>query len=197
VDGITGRIGQVLEILRKQTTREAGWLVARAGKIHELIERLAASALGGTRTRIHGNLHLAQVLVVAGDACFVNFEDGGAGALHQSPLKDVADIMCSFNDAAALAIRTAQTTDVLSDTDEIRRMVIAYTSKASNIFFDAYFLAASELSQRWHKRDSEEAALTLFCFDNRAREILKAEHRPDWLEVPVRDLTEMILKYQH
>jgi maltose alpha-D-glucosyltransferase/alpha-amylase len=197
VEGITLRVEQVLEILRNQATREAGWLVARAGKIHELIERLAASALGGTRTRIHGNLHLAQVLVMAGDACFVNFEDGVAGALHQSPLKDVADIMCSFNDAAALAIRNAQTTDVLSDADEIRRLVVAYTNQASNTFFDAYFLAASELSQRWHKRDSEEAALTLFCLDNRAREILKAEHRPDWLEVPVRDLTEMILKYQH
>jgi maltose alpha-D-glucosyltransferase/alpha-amylase len=105
--------------------------------------------------------------------------------------------MCSFNDAAAQAIRTAQTTDVLSNADEIRRLVTTYTSRASKVFYDAYFLAASELSQNWHQRDSEDAALTLFYLDNRARDIVKMEYRPDCLDVPVRDLTEIILKYQH
>lgn len=194
---IARRMERALEIIRKQTISEAGWLVARAEKIHELINRLGKLALGGTRIRIHGNLHLAQVLVVAGDAWFVNFEEPTGAALHQSPLKDVADMLCSFNDAAAQAIRSAQTTDVLSNADEIRRLVTTYTSQASKVFYDAYFLAASELSQQWQQRDSEEAALTLFYLDNRARDIVKLEYRADCLDVPVRDLTEIIRKYQH
>ncbi|MDF3014205.1 MAG: hypothetical protein K0Q78_2409, partial [Cellvibrio sp.] len=52
------------------------------------------------------------------------------------------------------------------------------------------------LSQHWNKRASEEAALALFCLDNRAREIIKLEYRPDYLDVPVRDLTDLVRKYQ-
>jgi maltose alpha-D-glucosyltransferase/alpha-amylase len=199
VQGIAYRIEQVLEIMRNQTTYETDRLVAHSEKIHALIKQLGANAVGGIRTRIHGNLHLAQVLVVAGgDACFVNFENAVdiQQDIHQSPLKDVADMMCSFSDAAAVAIRNARATDVLSDANEIGRLVVAYTSRAGKTFCDAYSLMINELSQRWYTPGSEEAALTLFCLDNRAREILKAENHPDWLEIPVRDLTNMIIKYQ-
>jgi len=184
---------QAMDVLRNQNTRDANWLVAREKKIQQLIAQLGTSALGGVRTRIHGNVNLAQVLVVAGDAYFVNFED----ATHQNPLKDVADMLCAFNDAAALAIRNAQTTDVSSNSEEIRRLVVDHTTAASAAFYEAYVGAASELAQHWPQRGSEAAALALFCLDNRAREIIKAEHRPDWLDVPLRDLTEMILKHQH
>lgn len=193
IDAIAHRFTRAMDILRNQNTRDASWLVARAEKIQLLIAQLGANASGGIRARIHGNLNLAQVLVVAGDAYFVNFQD----ATHQNPLKDVADILCAFNDAAALAIRNAQTTDVSSDSEDIRRLVIAHTTAASTAFYAAYGEAAKELAQHWPQRGSEAAALALFCLDNRAREIIKAEHRPEWLEVPLRDLTEMILKHQH
>ncbi|MDO8345065.1 MAG: maltose alpha-D-glucosyltransferase [Cellvibrio sp.] len=193
VDTIAHRFARAMNILRNQNTRDASWLVARAEKIQQLIAQLGASALGGIHSRIHGNLNLAQVLVVAGDAYFVNFEDSA----HQNPLKDVADILCTFNDAAALAVRNAQTTDASSNSEEIRRLVVAHTSAASAAFYNAYVSAANDLAQHWPQRGSEAAALALFCLDNRAREIIKAEHRPDWLDVPLRDLTEMILKHQH
>lgn len=193
VETIANRFAHAMDILRKQHTRDANWLVARAEKIQQLIAQLGANASGGVRARIHGNLNLAQVLVVAGDAYFVNFEDRS----HQNPLKDVADILCTFNDAAALAIRNAQTTDASSDSEAIRHLVIAHTSAASAAFYAAYDEAAGQLAQHWPQRGSEAAALALFCLDNRAREIIKAEHRPDWLEVPLQDLTEMILKHQH
>lgn len=193
VKTIAQHFTQAMDILVNQNTREASWLVARAEKIQQLITQLGTNAAGGIRTRIHGNLNLAQVLVVAGDAYFVNFED----ATHQNPLKDVADMLCAFNDAAALAIRNAQTTDVSSDSEEIRRLIVAHTSAASAAFYNAYVSAASDLARHWPQRGSEAAALALFCLDNRAREIIKAEHRPDWLDVPLHDLTEMILKHQH
>lgn len=192
VASIASHFTQALDILRNQNTRDASWLVARAEKIQQLIAQLGANAFGGTRSRIHGNLNLAQVLVVAGDAYFVNFEE----TTHQSPLKDVADMLCAFNDAAALAIRNAKTTDVLAKAEDSRRLVITYTASASAAFYDAYVLAAGELAQHWPERGSEAAALDLFCLDNRAREIIKAEQRPDWLDVPVRDLMDMILKHQ-
>jgi len=193
LETIAQHFAHAMDILRNQHTRDASWLVARAEKIQQLITQLGGSASGGIHARIHGNLNLAQVLVVAGDAVFVNFEN----ATHQNPLKDVADMLCAFNDASALAIRNAQTTDVSSNSEEIRRVVVAHTATASTAFYNAYMHATSELSQHWPQRGSEAAALALFCLDNRAQEIIKAEHRPDWLDVPLQDLTEMILKHQH
>lgn len=199
IQNILQRAEKVIDVIRNQPNPEIGKLINLSDKIHELIRRLGAIAIGGIHTRIHGNLHLAQILVVAGDACFVNFENAEVtqkNSLYQSPLKDVADIMCSFSDAAAVAIRHAMTTDVLSDPNEIHRLVVTYTSQAGKTFCDAYFLEINELSQDWYTREGEEAALRLFCLDNRIGEILKAIHRPDWLEIPVRDLTDMITRYQ-
>lgn len=202
VSRINQRIEQVLDVVRTQHIPEANKLIACAEKMHQWIEQLGSAIDGGTRTRIHGNLHLAQVLVVAGDAFFVNFENAAIEslesvegcALHQSPLKDVADVMCSFKDAAALATRNAQTMDVSADVDEISRLVATYVDQARVAFHDAYFRQMSQSARGWANPESKEAAFTLFCIDNRAREILKAEHRADWLEVPLRDLTEMLFK---
>jgi maltose alpha-D-glucosyltransferase/alpha-amylase len=167
-------------------------LLAHDEKIQQLIAQLGAGASGGIGARIHGNLNLAQVLVVAGDAFFVNFDD----ASHQNPLKDVADMMCAFNDAAALAIRNAQTTDASSNSDEIHRLVVAYTHDASTAFYGAYQKATAALAQHWPQPGNAAAALALFCIDNRAREIIKAEHRPDWMDVPLQGLIDMIREHQ-
>ena len=204
IQTIIRRVEQVLDILRKQTTAEAEWLVTHSEKIYQLIERLAASASAsdGVRTRIHGNLHLAQVLVVAGDACFVNFENDVSDPekhLHQNPLKDVASMMCSLKDAAVVAIRNAQTTDVLSEPEEIHRLVVGYIRQANNTFYEAYFQTVNESSPERSHNEKKQAILTLFCLENRISEILKAEQilnadrKPEWLEVPVRNFMQMIL----
>lgn len=202
VGRINRRIGQVLDIVRSQSIVDAKDLLDNAEQIYAWIERLGEAAYGGTRTRIHGNFHLAQVLVVAGDAFFVNFENAAIegfenGALHQSPLKDVADMMCSFNDAAAQAIRSAQTTEVSSELEDIRHLVTVHIDKARTTFYEEYFRHAYDISHSWHHPGSKAAAYTLYCIDNRAREILKAEHRYDWLEVPLRDMVEMLRKSRH
>lgn len=192
VKGIQQRVDQMLDILRKKSDADSSWVAKNGQKIQELISQLAKKANGGLRTRIHGNLHLAQILVVAGDTCFVNFEAGSETSLHQSPLKDVADILCSFNDAAAVALRNAQATTMLSNESDIHHLVTSYTKQASKTFYEAYFVAADALSRHWESRESEEAVLDLFIIDNRVNEIIKAEQRPDWLDVPLKNLIEII-----
>jgi len=207
---------------KESTSKDCIWLVSHKAKIIKLIKNLAARTVGGIRMRIHGNFNLAQVLVVLSDAYFVNFEDeipnnvfepdiGNTALksrsltnsslkdnslkhsyLKHSPLKDVADMLCSFDDAAAMAILSAQSTDVSSQTEQIRHITTTYNSLARTAFYDAYRFAASELPHAWKKHDGEDATLTLLCIDNRVREILKASHRPDWFEIPVKSLYEII-----
>lgn len=191
------RMQQALISLREQNSEDARWLVAHTDKITKLIKKLAGRAKQSIRIRTHGNLNLAQVLVVRGDAYFVNFEDGLAGGdvagdLRQSPLKDVADMLCSFDDAAAMAILSAQTMNTEAEAEAIQAIAATYNAQVGSAFYEAYCTAASALPNAACESEAESARLKLYSMDNRAREILKCLHRPDLLDVVTHGLKKII-----
>src|SRR5690606_27401067 len=139
-----------------------------------------------------------QVLVVGGDAFFIDFEGEPARSMaerreRQSPLKDVAGILRSFDYAAAMAIRNAQSTDESPAAEKARRTIAAvYLTQTRRAFADAYEQAAAELPHAWEASDGAEAALTLFRVEKAAYEVVYEAHfRPDWLEVPLQGLMEI------
>lgn len=198
LNSLNERMKRALDILREYNSEESRWLVARAENIGSTLKALAAQTKGEVRIRIHGNFGLAQVLVVRGDAYFVHFEDGLSsdvknGDLRQSPLKDVADMLCSFDDAAAMAIRSAQTMNTAAEAEQIRTIAAIYNSQVRTAFYDAYCKAsaASPLLQTY-AIDSD--AIKLYSIDNRVNEILKCLHHPDSLEVIIQSLVRTAKK---
>src|SRR5690606_40259512 len=131
--------------------RAAQWLLTHQRDLIAIIEQLAAQTCGGIRIRIHGDLHLGQVLVVGGDAFFIDFEGEPERTMaerreRQSPLKDVAGILRSFDYAAAMAIRDAQSTDESREAETARRSTAAlYLEKTRTAFQNAYREAAADL----------------------------------------------------
>jgi maltose alpha-D-glucosyltransferase/alpha-amylase len=195
VKTISDRLQQALVILREYNSKEAEWLVANASKIAALIRSLAKNASKGARIRVHGNFNLNHVLVVRGDAYFVHFEDGLSsgtldGNLRQSPIKDVADMLCSFDDAGAIAIRSAQAMNTSSEAEQIRTIAGTYNGQVHAAFYEAYCEAAADSSLR--KQDNDDAKIKLHSIDNRLTEILKCLHHPDSLEVVIQGLTRII-----
>ena len=196
VKSIKDRVRQVLDMLRDNPAKEATTLLENAKNLTSAIKTLAAEAKKGVRIRIHGNFSLAQVLVVRSDAYFVNFEDGLSKGtldddLRQNPLKDVADMLCSFDDAGAVAIRSARAVNGGSQAEQIRAIAVTYKGQVHEAFCEAYYVATAE-SSVLGKRDGNAAALKLYCIDNRLREILKCLHHPDSLEVVIQGLNNIL-----
>ena len=173
-------------------------LHANSTAIAKLIATLASRATGGLCIRIHGNLHLARVLVVRSDAYFANFEEESTGHsiadnLHSSPFNDVADMLCSFDDAAAVAIRNIKTTDVLAEVDKCGELAVRYLKLSRTAFYDAYRTTAKNIVKD-HTEQQNEAILALCSIDNRINTIFKAHYDANWLSLPTQGLWELVNK---
>lgn len=189
---INDHFHQVLTILelRKsegKISKELTWLNARKAKISALIKNLAKYSVGSTLIRIHGNLHLAQILVSRSDAYFVNFEDSLSPEKksHMSPLIDVADILCSFEDAGEITLNAAQGVDAEAEIIRLQQISVKYRRKTSEVFFKAYSQAAHALPHLWQSANAVDYCLRLARINNRLKEIIKASHRPDWMPFPL------------
>lgn len=173
-------------------------LLSSRQRLMDQIEILAKRARGGARIRVHGDLHLGQVLVVQDDAYLIDFEGEPARPLHErraktSPLKDVAGALRSFDYAAAMALRNVQTSDSSEETGRIReRVAESYRQRARELFLTQYREAAAGVPHQWAEDGGEEAALDLFILEKTAYEVAyEAENRPAWLSVPLRGLVEL------
>ena len=174
-------------------------LLARREQILARLDQLAQGSLGGVMQRIHGDLHLGQVLVVQDDAYFIDFEGNTCLSLperrrRQSPLKDVAGMLCSFDYASAMILRNPGGVDDSPEAETARRsMVSVYLQHARRGFLDAYRIAAADLPHEWVERDGEGEALLFHRLDTAAHQIIAECHdRPDWLPVPLQGLASLV-----
>lgn len=163
------------------------------------IDTLSKQAQGGLLMRVHGDLHLGQVLVVQGDAYLIDFEGEPARPLEErrakhSPYKDVSGVLRSFDYAAAMILRSASAVDLSEPARQARQRVARqYLHQSRHAFIEAYGLATAAMPHAWQHAEGERAALELFCLEKAAYEITyEAENRPSWLAVPLHGLHGLI-----
>lgn len=163
------------------------------------IANLAEQAEGGLLMRVHGDLHLGQVLVVQGDAYLIDFEGEPSRPLQErrakhSPYKDVSGVLRSFDYAAAMILRSASAVDLSGPAQQARQRVARqYLHQSRHAFVEAYGLATAAMPHAWQQAEGERAALELFCLEKAAYEITyEAENRPSWLAVPLHGLHGLI-----
>lgn len=167
------------------------------------VATLASQAQGGLLMRVHGDLHLGQVLVVQGDAYLIDFEGEPARPLEarrakHSPYKDVSGVLRSFDYAAAMILRSASAVDLSNAARQARQRVARqYLHQSRHAFVEAYGLATAAMPHAWEQAEGERAALELFCLEKAAYEITyEAENRPGWLAVPLHGLHGLISTWE-
>ncbi len=172
------------------TQRQAETLLGHADALREAARRLARQGSGALRTRVHGDFHLGQVLVVQGDAYIIDFEGEPARTMEQRrakscAMRDVAGLLRSFDYAAAAA---APGRVAASEQASGRRQSIlqAFRGRASSAFLEAYRAVLSAAEPRWVPAEAEEALLDLFLLEKAAYEIkYEATNRPTWIGIPL------------
>jgi maltose alpha-D-glucosyltransferase/alpha-amylase len=171
-------------------------LLSRRKELLRAVEHLADAAKGTLKTRVHGDFHLGQVLVVQGDACIIDFEGEPAKPLDQrraksSPMRDAAGLLRSFDYAAAAAGAERQGVQGLPP-DRAVALLEHFRQSATESFLAAYREAQAQAPRPWVTAEAEAALLDLFLLEKAAYEVCyEAANRPGWLHIPLRGLEEL------
>ncbi|MBV8063573.1 MAG: putative maltokinase, partial [Nevskia sp.] len=164
-------------------------LIGRRGMLHQRAGRLAGLGLGSPRIRIHGDLHLGQILVAQEDAYIIDFEGEPSRPLQErrgksSPFRDVAGMLRSFDYAAATA-RHDQDDETTESRARKRQVVERFSAVSRAAFLEQYRAAAGRACLPEHE-PAAAALIELFSLQKAAYEVAyEIANRPAWLGIPL------------
>ena len=164
----------------------AARLLARRDDCFAIIDRSAVEPIGAIKTRIHGDYHLGQVLVVKDDVVIIDFEGEPARTLEErrakfTPMRDVAGMLRSFAYAVATARRR-----IAERLPEISSRLNKELIEFSEIFIDAYMESARDSAIWIDDEATQRRLLVLHTMSKAFYEIdYEAGNRPDWIDIPI------------
>jgi len=187
-------IAQLGEKASETARALADQLIARKDECYALIEALAVPPVGAAKTRIHGDYHLGQVLVVKDDVIIIDFEGEPIRTLEQrrmksSPLRDVAGMLRSFAYAVASAKR-----DLVQRLPETAFAGLGHElAQFSHIFVDSYMATAKD-SAIWIEDEATRRRLLIFFILSKALYEIdyEASNRPDWIDIPIEGILTVL-----
>ncbi len=187
------RLEQLGPVASENARALADRLLAQRDECYALIESFAVEPIGAIKTRIHGDYHLGQVLVVKDDVVIIDFEGEPARTLDErrakgTPLRDVAGMLRSFAYAVATARRR-----IAERLPEISLRLNRELTQFSEIFIDAYLEAARD-SPIWIEDAATQRRLLLLHTMSKAfYEIdYEAGNRPDWIDIPIEGVLSLL-----
>jgi len=167
------------------------------GMIEGLAEGLGEAKPDWLKSRIHGDLHLGQVLVVKDDVYVIDLEGEPAVNIRQrrakdSPLRDVAGVVRSF-DYAAWAAVLARSEGRAEMPEHLLRLTLDWAADMKTAFLDAYFETVGECPTIPRPPESAARLLRLLALDKALYEVgYEAANRPTWLRVPLEGVLSLL-----
>jgi len=167
----------------------AAELLARRATVERLLTQLLPRTLEAQKTRVHGDYHLGQILVIQNDYAIIDFEAEPLRPMTErraksSPLLDVAGLLRSFAYASATVAHrmaemqpTAQAA-LATRAEEWRREVCA-------AFLTSYFQTMAGVASLPGPREVE-ALLHFFALEKALYEVsYELANRPTWVDIPL------------
>ncbi len=165
------------------------------GMAANLRAKLHGTPAFGSKIRVHGDLHLGQILLTEKGPLLLDFEGEPGRPLAEarrkaSPLRDAAGMLRSFHYAAHVAAREASG----GETPGARAEAFAddLASSLSDAFLATYFESAAAsgvFPERAGDRPEIRALLSFFVLEKALYELeYERNNRPGWIDIPVRGL---------
>jgi maltose alpha-D-glucosyltransferase/alpha-amylase len=176
-----------------EASRALSVVMAERNRLGASVHSLAQSGQGTLLTRIHGDLHLGQVLVANGDVYIIDFEGEPAKPVatrraKNNRLRDVAGVLRSFDYAAAVMKRRSVATQAHVADPQRDAFLRTFVLRATQSFLAGYadVLPAEDT-------EVEQNLLRLFLIEKAAYEIAyEAANRPAWIDVPLHGLAQLL-----
>jgi trehalose synthase-fused probable maltokinase len=179
------------------------WANAALAAEPEILNRfgeLGGRRLTGLRIRVHGDLHLGQVLVTGDDFIFVDFEGEPARSLAErrakhSPLRDVAGMLRSFHYAAYAALfgRVGEAGFAARDFQMLEPWAGAWYQAAGTEFLRAWLETAADAEFMPEGNEELDYLLKLWLLEKAVYELkYELNHRLGWVAIPLEGIRAII-----
>lgn len=177
-------------------------LLAARNQLLEIVKQLLSVDLTSTRIRVHGDLHLGQVLFTGRDFVIVDFEGEpmrpiGERRIKRSPYRDVAGMVRSFDYVVGAVLRDKLATGTVNRPseafDRLEHAGRSWRAAVERAFLDGYEAQAEPAGLL--PTSPEERAVLMRCHlvEKAVYELsYEMNNRPDWLELPLDALLETI-----
>jgi maltose alpha-D-glucosyltransferase/alpha-amylase len=172
-------------------------LLAKRESIIADVKKAFPPNLVGYKTRYHGDFHLGHVLLVKNDFAFIDFEGESLRSFEErrrkhSPLKDVAGLIRSFSYAACITLRRVHP-ERPQDRAILEPYIREWARESKDVLLQNYFKATHNILSIPPNLDHSEKLLKLFCIEKAFYELqYEFDHRPEWLEIPLCGLHELL-----
>lgn len=184
----------------------------RAAVYRECVARFVGGGVRCVKTRVHGDLHLGQILVAGDGFVLIDFEGEPAQSLAErkakrSPFVDVAGMLRSLHYASVAAARGGATRAPAGRDDH---MVVAGTAgdgaeramrafagrwhdEARRAFLRAYYASAGGASVLPEDAGERERLLRFCLLEKCVYELhYELNNRPDWVAIPLAGLESLL-----
>jgi maltose alpha-D-glucosyltransferase/alpha-amylase len=186
------------QILRSQPDLPGGEIVLeRQPQILERLRSVLDVRITGARTRIHGDLHLGQLLYTGRDFVIIDFEGPppksiGERRIKRLPLVDAAGMIRSFHYAAHSAARAVEVVEP-DRVGAIAPWVRLWYVSAAGAYLREYLDVVDGAPFAAGSPEEVEILMHAFLLEKALYEVAyEANNRPEWLPIPVAGIADLL-----
>jgi maltose alpha-D-glucosyltransferase/alpha-amylase len=193
------RLAAGREWLPEAARAPAERVIAARERLETAIRRLAPDTVAAVKCRHHGDYHLGQVLAVQNDFYIIDFEGepSRAPALRRrknSPLRDVAGMIRSFDYAVSAAVRQIAETRPAS-LPRAGELAQSWRQRAVDGFRAAYRKATRGSPVYPANKLQGKALIDFFTLEKAVYEVTyELANRPDWVSIPLTGILRLLDK---
>ncbi len=195
-DRIMGLLRARFDALPAAVRPAGAQVLALEAQIAARFDALAARPLAATRSRIHGDYHLGQVLYTGSDFMLIDFEGEparplGERQMKRSPLQDVAGMLRSFH-YAAYAAYFGQSPDG-APPPYLEPWARFWHLWVSVAYLQAYLETAGSAPFLPAVGDDLKLLLDVFLVEKAVYELgYELNNRPDWVSIPLQGILQTV-----